>query len=173
MNNNTITGYRVSFTITVDCPERRDASFTPVEAGTKIHSSWHFDSQGAAVRCFDGMLAGEEDYSSEYVSKCSVERMYAGRSPRCIRRPVERNPRTVNGSRWTFNNAPAIPGVSHWTLTDGTPVAYCKTCKADLVAGTCCQHVNRVQLDNLLATIPDALFVELVGSRSAELVFFC
>jgi len=146
MNNNTITGYRVSYTIIVDHPERRDSTFAPVAPGTRIHTAEVFASQGAAVRYFDGLLAGEADFSSEYVSKATVDRMYSGRSPRCVRRTVER----ARPARWALDYAAKPAGVRAWSLTDGALFAYCERCGAGLcVDDRPCDHVDLGQLAEL------------------------
>lgn len=144
--NNTIKGYRVNFTIIVDHPERRDASFAPVEPNTRIHTSIEFKTQGAAVRYFEGLLAGEDDFGSEYVSKASVDRLYVGRSPRTVRRQVER----ARPARWALDYAATPAGVKAWSLTDGTLFAYCERCKANLNLGAePCEHVDLGELAEL------------------------
>lgn len=144
--NNTIAGYRVSFTIIVDHPELRGPSFAPVAPGTRIHTSETFTSQGAAVRYFDGILDGEADFASEYVSKVGVNRMYSGRSPRHVRLTVER----ARLARWALDYASPPAGVKAWSLTDGTLFAYCERCNASLNLGDMpCDHVDLGKLAEL------------------------
>lgn len=88
--SNTVTGYQVRFTVVVDRPERRGPSYAPVPAGHRIPTTFTFPTQGAAVRYWESILAGGEDYASEYVSKAQVVRTYAGRSPAFVRKEVQR-----------------------------------------------------------------------------------
>lgn len=64
--------YRVRFTVTVDRPDKRDASFAPVRPGFATALEERYVRQGAAVRAYDAMLAGEWDFASEYVSRVAV-----------------------------------------------------------------------------------------------------
>jgi hypothetical protein len=148
--NNTIKGYRVSYTIIVDHPERRGPTYPEVAPLTRIHTSETFATQGAAVRYFEGMLAGESDFSSEYVSKVGVDRMYQGRSPRCVRRVVER----ARPARWLLDYAAKPANLKAWSLTDGTLFGTCERCKAAFAGepkgATLCEHVDAAELATLL-----------------------
>lgn len=96
--------YRVTMVTTVDHPEKRDASFRPVGAGTRVVEHHYFDDCAIARRFFDAALAGECDFSSEYVSGLRFEarslRADWSSSIRTVRAPVERDrPMTVPRNR--------------------------------------------------------------------------
>lgn len=69
--------YRVVSTTTVDHPEKRNDSYRPVPAGTKVQDTHTFTKMGAAMRWYRELLAGESDFGSEYISSCSCLRVRA------------------------------------------------------------------------------------------------
>lgn len=69
--------YIVSFSVIVDFPERRDASFVPVRPGTTVLTKKEFLKHSEAVSFFNGLLDGEWDFGSEYVYRASCYRMDA------------------------------------------------------------------------------------------------
>ncbi len=71
MKNYTIV-YRVFAQTTVDRPERRDSSYAVVAAGTKIATYQRRSTRAAAIKEFDRMVAGDDDFSSEFVSIVEV-----------------------------------------------------------------------------------------------------
>ncbi len=98
-----ITTYEVRCTLVVDRPELRDSSFAVVAPGTKSTYVLAHATQGAAVRCFSRIVAGKDDYASEFVSRAcvvAVTRTVVGydnfgavsqaKSLRTVRSPVER-----------------------------------------------------------------------------------
>ena len=80
--------YTVFSTITVDRPENRGPSFRPVSAGTVC--PFHFEnlSYTGAIRVFNAILAGEYDFSSEFISSVWVRRNNSVRI--CARETVRR-----------------------------------------------------------------------------------
>jgi hypothetical protein len=78
--------FEVRYTITVDRPELRDASFAPVEPGKKLPQTAYFATQGEAVRFFNTLIAGEGDYSSEHVTSAQVLQKVPGKAARNIRK---------------------------------------------------------------------------------------
>lgn len=96
--------YRVTVVTTVDHPEKRDASFIPVSAGTRVVEHHYFDDCAIARRFYAAALAGESDFSSEYVSGLRFEarslRADWSASVRTVRAPIERDrPMTVPHNR--------------------------------------------------------------------------
>lgn len=85
----TVPVYEVRYTITIDAPELRGPTYPTVAPGTK--SSWveRFTSCGRAVHRFDYLRAGNDDFSSEYVTRVAVIRR-DGERTRTIRREVRR-----------------------------------------------------------------------------------
>lgn len=83
--------YEVEFFTLVDHPEKRNASYRPVEPGTLIRTVWKYTTQSRAVAEFDSICRGDYDFGSEYVMKVRVlaERPHA--SPRLVRKWVERS----------------------------------------------------------------------------------
>lgn len=86
--------FEVRYTLTVDRPELRGPSYSPIAAGTKVQFVDCFATQGAAVRRFEAMLRGEWDYPSEYVSSVDV----VARPRRLPPNTTWMRPRTVR--RW-------------------------------------------------------------------------
>lgn len=95
--------YEVHFIIRVDRPELRGPTLPVVSPDHRIRCVERYESQGAAVRRFDAMCAGKEDYPSEFVSCLHVvavdkviERydhfgpVYATRRIRTVRKSVDR-----------------------------------------------------------------------------------
>jgi hypothetical protein len=82
--------YEVRYTLVIDRPELRDASFRPVAPGTRTVLTWCYTSQTAAVRMFEEMRAGRWDFASEYIAGVSVEQRRPHASRRTVRRRVER-----------------------------------------------------------------------------------
>ena len=66
--------YTLCHTTTVDRPERRDSSFAPVAPGTKVFDRFEGLSFASAKRNVAALLAGEHDYSSEFISSIQVTR---------------------------------------------------------------------------------------------------
>lgn len=93
--------YEVRWMIKVDRPERRCPTFPVVPAGTAIHQVITFTSQRAAVIFFDGILAGELDFGSEYVQFASVYAYRVGHFRRTVRREVRRTRRPVKVHTFT------------------------------------------------------------------------
>lgn len=60
--------YIVSFTTTVDRPELRGATYPVVSTGTKIPTRIWCPTCTIALNLVKGLLAGEDDFASEYVS---------------------------------------------------------------------------------------------------------
>jgi hypothetical protein len=82
--------YHVRYTITVDRPWLRGATYAPVAPGSKIHMTHRFKTQGAAVREYESIIRGDQDFISEYVSRVYVEAATPGKARRTVRRCVER-----------------------------------------------------------------------------------
>lgn len=82
--------YEVEFFILVDHPEKRDASFRPVEPGTMVRTVWEYPTQSRAVRVFESICRGEYDFGSEYVAKVRVLAKRPSASARLVRKWVER-----------------------------------------------------------------------------------
>lgn len=91
--------FEVRWTITVDRPELRGPTFAAVAPGHKISQRIVTDSQPSAVRVFEGLLEGSEDFASEFVSSVEVVQLYSGRSPRVVRARRERFRRETNIER--------------------------------------------------------------------------
>jgi len=66
--------YTIRYTTTVDRPERRGPSFPQVAAGAKLQDCHKGLSFASAKRSMADLLAGEYDFSSEYVSSVQVTR---------------------------------------------------------------------------------------------------
>ncbi len=64
--------YVVRYTVRVDRPELRHATFSPVSPGHRIQCVDRFASCGAAVSRFDALVRGDDDYTSEFVSSVHV-----------------------------------------------------------------------------------------------------
>lgn len=86
----TVATFVVRFVTVVDRPALRGSTFAPVAAGTTVVQYDRFTSQSAAVAAMERILRGEYDYVSEYVSKVEVYQVRANRSPRTVRKLVER-----------------------------------------------------------------------------------
>lgn len=84
--------YTVDFRIVVDRPDRRGEDFSQVPAGHRIHTSWQYRTRREALAVFEAILRGDYDFGSEYVACVEVldRDCYRTRSPRWVRRPVER-----------------------------------------------------------------------------------
>jgi hypothetical protein len=78
--------FEVRFTLTVDRPELRDASFAPVAPGKKLPQTSRFATQGEAVRFFDSIVAGAWDHPSEHVTSAQVLQVVPGKAARNIRK---------------------------------------------------------------------------------------
>lgn len=85
-----MTTYIVEYTIIVDRPEKRDASFRPVHKDSFVNQSTTCQTHGAAVKLYREMVRGEWDFSSEYVSKVRVIAKDGLASPRLVRKVVLR-----------------------------------------------------------------------------------
>ncbi|HYE57420.1 MAG TPA: hypothetical protein VD948_02895 [Rhodothermales bacterium] len=67
--------YRISGDIIVDHPERRDASYRPVPAGSiSPLPHYTFSVRSYAETALRRIMAGEGDFSSEYVGRLRLER---------------------------------------------------------------------------------------------------
>ena len=88
--SNTAKSYEVRFVVVVDRPELRNESFAPVAPNTRVTINRYARTQGEAVRLFESILRGGEDYLSEYVAVVSVVQLRTNRSPRVMRTRVER-----------------------------------------------------------------------------------
>lgn len=82
--------FEVRWTVVADRPELRNASYAPVAPGTKSFNRQVTTSQTQAIRLFEELLGGEWDFAAEYVAAAAVSQLYTGRSPRTVRRRVER-----------------------------------------------------------------------------------
>lgn len=89
-HKNTTIGYRVRFTTLVDRPELRGPSYPVVAAGTKIHYEEFCTSYNRAIARFEELVRGEFDFSSEFNSKVSVDRVMHHGSGRTVRAQVTR-----------------------------------------------------------------------------------
>lgn len=87
--------FEVRWALVVDRPEKRDASFKPMKAG-RVGQSKSFTNQKMALSYAKGLVAGEEDFESEYPTNITVVQLYQGKSPRRVMKPVERE-RGENG----------------------------------------------------------------------------
>lgn len=82
--------YEVEFFILVDHPEKRNASFRPVEPGTLVRTVWEYPTQSRAVAVFDSICRGDWDFGSEYVVKVRVLRIPQHAGWHTVRKWVER-----------------------------------------------------------------------------------
>ena len=82
--------YRVTIVTIVDRPDLRNATYAAVEPGSKVVARRDTWSRGEALALFDDAVRGAWDFGSEYVAAVEVWRMRDGRSPRTVRRRVER-----------------------------------------------------------------------------------
>ncbi len=83
----------LSFVLVVDRPTLRGPTYPVVAPGVRLAQTHSFATQGAAVRAFEGLLAGDYDYPSEYVAKCEVYKVNArgyASGGRTVRKLVER-----------------------------------------------------------------------------------
>lgn len=65
-------GYVVSYTTTVDYPELRGPSYSVVPAGFKIPQRIWCPKRSIALSLVKGILEGEEDFESEYVTSAQA-----------------------------------------------------------------------------------------------------
>jgi len=93
----TALGYVVEYTVRVDHPELRDATFTPVPANSRVRLRVWCPKQSIATREADRLLRGEDDFSSEFVDEVRVLRLRDGRSADFVRRTRIRDTR---GDTW-------------------------------------------------------------------------
>lgn len=85
-----IIGYSVDFSVCVDHPELRDASFR-VRTAYSIAESRFSEGMAPAVAGYEGLLRGEDDFASEYVSSVSVWSLLdTGFRGRRARRKIQR-----------------------------------------------------------------------------------
>ena len=89
-----IVGYAVEYTIEVDRPDLRGPTFPHVAPGTRVANRVLFGSFGPASREMDRLLSGEDDFSSEYVAKVRVMRMYNFGPTQFARKTVQRDTRS-------------------------------------------------------------------------------
>lgn len=80
----------VEFTIHIDHPELRDSSFKP-SVPRKTSIQWYPETRKGAINIVNSILAGEEDFSSEYVSR--VQAFYSNGSRRTIHKMQHRDSR--------------------------------------------------------------------------------
>jgi hypothetical protein len=81
--------YSVRWTVVVDHPEKRNASFRPSEPH-KLHHQKDFETQNAAIAFYDSLVRGEEDFGSEYPTAIRALQIFEFRSPRVVRKLVGR-----------------------------------------------------------------------------------
>ena len=137
--------FEVEYCVDVDHPERRGPGLSKEKR--RQASRERFKTQGAAVGYYKGILAGECDYSSEYMAWVQVFHVRPGKRARCVRKRVDRK----RAGRWVYDLNPAPEGTKGWSLTDGTPFIYCVTCKLTLDEGFPCKHVDQDELEAWLA----------------------
>lgn len=89
-------GYSVQWRLVVDHPEKRDSSFRPVPPGS-FGQRRDFTTQALALGLYESLLRGDEDFAAEYPTEIRVLRHYPNRSPRYVRKPVQRA-RSSDGS---------------------------------------------------------------------------
>lgn len=100
----TPTGYRVSWVLVVDRPEKRMPGMLQPRAGTRRAEQKSFTSQKDAISFAIGLASGESDFAAEYPTDITVLRTYDNRSPTRVRKPVVRERgadgkvKTVSGS---------------------------------------------------------------------------
>lgn len=70
--------YIVNYTTTVDHPELRGASYPTVPTNTKIPARVWCPTRTIALAIVKGLLDGEEDFNSEYVSSVQAWSETAG-----------------------------------------------------------------------------------------------
>lgn len=138
--------FEVEYCIFVDHPERRDSTFMRRDVHRTV-SHERFKTQGAAVRFQQGLLAGESDFSSEFICWVQVYHHRPNKRARCVRKRVDRE----RPGRWVYDLTPSPEGTSGWSLTDGTPFLLCETCRLTLHEGFPCKHVDQDELDAWLA----------------------
>ena len=80
--------YHVVSITTVDRPWLRDNTLPVVATGFRIVTTGRYQTQGAAVREFNRLVRGDDDFASEFVSSVYVETATGHR--RTVRRRVER-----------------------------------------------------------------------------------
>lgn len=71
--------YEVRFVIVVDHPELRGPTYQPVEAGHRSSQVFTCKSWAEAARYADGMIQGEWDFGSEYVTSVQAVACASGR----------------------------------------------------------------------------------------------
>jgi len=138
--------YEVEFCTHVDHPEKRDASFVRRDVHKQVNRD-RFQSQGAAVGYFNQIVNGQWDFSSEYVCWVQVYHVRPHKRARCVRKRVDRE----RPERWVYDHNPAPEGTSAWSLNDGNPAVYCKTCNKWMDDGVACEHVKQEELEAWLA----------------------
>jgi len=85
------THYEVCYSLRIDAPEKRDASFRyKALTGECLHFTRVFPTAKQAVQFFEGIRGGMWDAGSEYVYKVSARTCFGTRSPHMLRRQVER-----------------------------------------------------------------------------------
>lgn len=112
------TRYEIRFTLTVDRPELRDSTFTPVAPGTKTAQTWTYTSQAGAAGEFAAMVEGRWDFASEYISSVQVVQICASGLRRNFRpwTTRTRNESEIERKRALLAVAGARRG-SLWTVT--------------------------------------------------------
>jgi len=71
-----VEGYELIMHVCVDHPERRDASFHPVPAGTVARQRIWSKKLKPLVMEFNDVLAGLADFGSEYVAVARINRIH-------------------------------------------------------------------------------------------------
>lgn len=91
--------FTVEFLTIVDRPDRRGPDFLKVAAGHRFLTRWSYRTRGEALKVFASLLRGDSDFGSEYVARAEVLDCdcYRDRSPRYVRRPIERKRRAGAG----------------------------------------------------------------------------
>lgn len=83
-------GYSLDFTVTVDHPEKRDASYR-VRKSYSVADSRFSESFASAINGYAALLRGEDDFASEYVSRVVVWAITSnGTRGRKVRKTVRR-----------------------------------------------------------------------------------
>jgi hypothetical protein len=70
--------FEVWFTLVVDHPELRGPSYQPVPAGHRVHTVMTCKTHKEAALLADGMIAGEWDFGSEYMTSVQAVARKAG-----------------------------------------------------------------------------------------------
>lgn len=105
--------YQLVFALVIDHPELRSPSMDKsIPPGKVQWTRWNYSSQKAAVSDYEGMLAGEFDFASEFIRSVEVIKMNPeGGIDRVVRRKKERRER---GDDFLVINPEDNPPFSGW-----------------------------------------------------------